>query len=139
HLGTNGFPTVDPNPYPIGEYSKCIPVGFCWYRYADLNMIWDDDAGSPWSFYKTSNNESNKDQEEVINNEFKIYPNPVLTGQLTIEGEGITKVEIFDMQGRLLISQNRTQNLSLEKLSKGLYQVILTTESDKFFETIFKL
>ncbi|MGB1004849.1 MAG: T9SS type A sorting domain-containing protein, partial [Salibacteraceae bacterium] len=81
--------------------------------------------------------------EEYINKpvaelDVKIYPNPT-TGHLNIEGKGITKVEVFDMQGRLLILQNRNQNLSLEKVSKGLYQVILTTESGKFFKTIFKL
>ncbi|MGB1004764.1 MAG: T9SS type A sorting domain-containing protein [Salibacteraceae bacterium] len=68
----------------------------------------------------------------------KIYPNPT-TGQLTIEGEGITKVEIFDMQGKLLLSQPHKLQLYLGFLSKGLYHIRLTTPTGFYYESISKM
>jgi hypothetical protein len=139
-MGASGFANTDPNPGPITEYTNNIPVGFCWYRYADLNMIWDDDAGTPWSFQKTNNEDSNEDQEEVFKtNEFKFYPNPTSTGQLTIEGEGITAVEIFDIHGRLLLTQSNSLNINVSHLSIGLYQIRLSTKAGYFFKTISKI
>ncbi|MGB1004850.1 MAG: T9SS type A sorting domain-containing protein [Salibacteraceae bacterium] len=68
----------------------------------------------------------------------KIYPNPT-TGHLNIEGEGITKVEIFNMQGKLLLSQPHKFQLNLGFLSNGLYHIRLTTPTGFYYESISKM
>ncbi|MGB0392225.1 MAG: T9SS type A sorting domain-containing protein, partial [Salibacteraceae bacterium] len=139
-LGNSGFANTDPNPGPISEYSNNIPVGYCWYRYADLNMIWNTSAGTPWAFYKTNETNSKfNDEEEIKNNDFTIYPNPVSSEPLTIEGEGILRVEIFDIQGHKLLSQINGLNIDVSKLPSGLFQVRIITNNGYFIKTISKI
>lgn len=58
---------------------------------------------------------------------FKVYPNPS-SGEFSIDVPSKNyQIEVFDMQGRLIVSQKNTPTFSLE--AKGNYSVRITTPS----------
>jgi PKD repeat protein len=75
-----------------------------------------------------------------------LYPNPVtdnLTIDLsTVKNEDVT-VEIFDMSGKLLMSENNQNGslivLKMTDLSNGLYQVKLTSSTAQIMKRISKM
>ncbi len=71
--------------------------------------------------------------DDFTNNSFKLYPNPsneVITIQS--ETELINSIQIFDLNGRLIISENKTskqsQTIDVSKFSKGIYLVEVISE-----------
>lgn len=71
--------------------------------------------------------------EEIGVNDVWIYPNPT-TGKLLISNSNprnrITSMEVLDLQGRLLISDNQSgiSQVDLSKLRQGIYLIRLETE-----------
>ena len=63
---------------------------------------------------------------ETTTSSFDIFPNPT-TGEVTIQGEGLNRVEIYDLQGRKLVEYNNVKDhLKINDLSKyesGIYFV----------------
>ncbi len=55
------------------------------------------------------------------NNTISIYPNPT-TGVFTVNGNGITKIEIADVTGKTIIT-SETNNFDLSKENNGIYFV----------------
>ena len=51
-----------------------------------------------------------------------IYPNPA-QNEVTVEGEGITKVQIFDVNGRNVMTSNHDGKIDISSLSTGVYMV----------------
>ncbi|MEX0986000.1 MAG: right-handed parallel beta-helix repeat-containing protein [Bacteroidales bacterium] len=51
---------------------------------------------------------------------FRVYPNPS-TGKMIIEGEGITNVEVYNMQGLMLIKTNEVHDFDLGHFPAGTY------------------
>ncbi len=80
---------------------------------------------------------------ESQNKEIKIYPNPN-NGRFILSSESIienTFIEVFDIQGRLLITYNlnpseREHNIDLSTLSKGIYTIALKTNNQKTFKKL---
>lgn len=67
-----------------------------------------------------------------------IYPNPA-SDVLNIQAEQkITKIEIFDLSGKLLISKYNKENINISNLSKGIYIIkihtLLGTSNSKFIK-----
>jgi hypothetical protein len=65
--------------------------------------------------------------------ELNIYPNPA-TGPVNIEftGNGNTLIELFDVVGKLLYSENSMMNkivIDLSNFQSGLYQIKITSEA----------
>jgi hypothetical protein len=72
-------------------------------------------------------------EQEVAENQIKIYPNPASDNQqITIESSSkITKVLIFDTQGKLCKAIENSSSFSSSKLEKGIYLVRIELESGK--------
>lgn len=72
--------------------------------------------------------------ENISNEHISIYPNPA-SEKVFIEANGITRIALMDMQGRIIFSSmefeyangNRNYTLDLSKYSKGMYFVQVTT------------
>ena len=58
----------------------------------------------------------------VNNINVSIYPNPA-SDKLNIEGEGIQMVEMFDLNGRSVLTSQRAGQIDLSNLSEGVYVV----------------
>jgi len=68
---------------------------------------------------------------DLQNNSHKIYPNPT-TGYVTISGEGLSNVEIYDIQGRLLAQYNNVKEklqINVNNYDNGIYLVRLYSEN----------
>ena len=68
---------------------------------------------------------------DINHNEFVIYPNPT-TGNFTVSGEGLNHIEIYDVQGRLLLTHpaNLTPQTSINvsQFVGGIYFVKMYSE-----------
>ncbi|QBZ96615.1 S8 family serine peptidase [Flavobacterium sangjuense] len=87
------------------------------------------------------------DQEDLANNNFSrdqilVYPNPVNDLLHINNASSITKYELYDIQGRLIKSENLTNqnsiNIDTFMLIKGVYMLNLITENGSFVEKIVK-
>lgn len=93
---------------------------------ADHSYGREADGAEAWvTFETTTPNASNAGgvimnvADHSQNSTFKAYPNPVSTGVLNFSET--VDVELFDATGKLLIKQNRANNLNVNSLSSGLY------------------
>ena len=80
--------------------------------------------------------------DEISSSEIKIYPNPT-NNVLKIESEAqnIVQVEIYDIYGQLIITnepKNRTSEINLANLNKGLYIVKIYFNNSIISRTIIK-
>jgi hypothetical protein len=77
---------------------------------------------------------------------YKLYPNPS-NGQITIEGEGLTSIEVMDLTGNIILinklsSQSQIANgiaktnVDLSNQPKGIYMVRLTSEKTTVIERV---
>lgn len=81
----------------------------------------------PNGFYK--NNEEGMNVIDSSLAQLTIYPNPAST-VFYVDGKDISKVEIYDLAGRLVRSVSNISNgISVNELSKGIY--IVRIQSDK--------
>jgi len=73
--------------------------------------------------------------------EAKVYPNPT-TGFVTIQlaqNESIRKIEIIDMLGKIVVSQNSSSNtIDLETLHSGIYFIKAFADEKVFLKKIIK-
>ncbi|MFH2142670.1 MAG: T9SS type A sorting domain-containing protein [Bacteroidota bacterium] len=65
-------------------------------------------------------------QEYENNCEINIFPNPT-TGKISIQAEGIKKIEVMDMNGRLMYTGNKVE-VNLSNYQKGIFIVKVITE-----------
>ena len=66
----------------------------------------------------------------IADNKFQIFPNPT-NGKVTIEGNGLTRVELFDIQGRKLseyLNVNERLDIDINNFDNGIYLVKLYSE-----------
>ena len=66
-----------------------------------------------------------------------IYPNPT-TGKLTIEAEGVTKVEVFDYAGRLAATFVNTNQLDISQLPSGTYSLRISLQKGSTVRRVIK-
>jgi len=72
------------------------------------------------------------DINDLQGSSHKIYPNPT-TGFVTISGEGLSNVEIYDIQGRLLVQYNHINEklqINVNHLNNGIYFVKMYSETN---------
>lgn len=159
--GRNAFTTYyfqDQEPLPVGETfyvgwrqidEDRMTVGFDMNHDNSDKIFWSVDGGNDWknsSFkgslmirpiinsnlnYLLDIEEHSKDdlEKEVIT----IYPNPV-GDWLNIETSEVFKVEITDLNGRLLLKGNTTDRVNTSSLSAGMYLVHFK-DNDQIIET----
>jgi len=74
-------------------------------------------------------------ENELVNQKQFIFPNPT-TGFLTIPYEGIKKVVVTDLNGRILKSLTiNTKNVSLSDLNNGTYILTILSDKEQIFST----
>ena len=66
---------------------------------------------------------------EFANNSISLYPNPANDVLNISSSNSITKIEVFDMQGRNVASNNNASNVNVAALGKGAYIVIVELEN----------
>lgn len=66
-----------------------------------------------------------------------VYPNPA-TDVINITGDDIEQISVYDINERKLISSDSTTSLSIHKLAKGTYLVIVKTSNDETTHKIMK-
>jgi hypothetical protein len=75
-------------------------------------------------------------------NEFvRIYPNPVDDFLKITDGQAIGRFELFDMQGRLLVSENissGTYELNVSRFPKGAYIVRIISAGKSYTKGLIK-
>ena len=66
--------------------------------------------------------------KETAESRIKVYPNPT-TGAVTILGEDIAEVQVYNMLGQTVATFGRSNTLELSDLPKGIYLLRLTSEN----------
>ncbi len=93
----------------------------------------DCDPAPPVSSRRTCNGTIIVASEEVVPARFHIYPNPSVSGNVTLEADGkIETVQVIDLMGRIVAIHKmpivaETVQLNLNLPSSGLYFVKITT------------
>lgn len=118
------------------DFSKCIlkvPVGSA-ASYAKANQ-WRDFTKIV-EFKKIVNGLNN----ELMNEQLKLYPNPVIDKFEISNFEGNCLINLMDLNGRLLISRKVMQNepVYIDTLPAGIYVLKLTTSNGVSVQKIVK-
>ena len=75
---------------------------------------------------------------DVVNPEgMSIYPNPT-SGKLTIVGEGVTKVEVFDQNGRIADTFLNANEVDISHLPTGAYTLRITLHNGTAVKRVIK-
>ncbi|MCR5659646.1 MAG: T9SS type A sorting domain-containing protein, partial [Bacteroidales bacterium] len=59
---------------------------------------------------------------------FAVWPNPT-KGLLHIEGEGILKVELYNLHGQRLLRKENADNIDLNDVEKGVYFLVISDKN----------
>ena len=70
--------------------------------------------------------------------DFIVYPNPVKNTLHIESDENINKAEIFDMQGKMVVTDENANEINVSALPKGSYLVRITTEKGVSTRTFVK-
>jgi hypothetical protein len=103
----------------------------------------DCDPAPPVSARRLCNGTVVVGSEEVVRAEFKVYPNPSVSGNIAIEAdEKIESIRVTDMVGRVVDSrkmaiQSENVQLTLQNVQSGIYFIQVTT-TDKLVVTWIK-
>lgn len=73
---------------------------------------------------------------ENHDNSISVYPNPA-TNMVNVMGEGIQKVQVLDMNGRVLMNEDGGQ-INISKLATGMYLLRVVTEDGIHMEKLIK-
>jgi hypothetical protein len=77
-------------------------------------------------------------QTALKNGELKVYPNPAsnqLSVELTNEIQGTIVIEIYDINGKLVLNQllnakQKSQNIDISTVKKGIYNLRVKANDD---------
>ena len=104
-----------------------------WNCDATLGCIDPEDGSGSYTSYNDCINDCNTTSIESIEiQQLKIFPNPVNNTLNIICEKDITKIEIYDVLGRIIISkENPSNHISVEELKSGLYTISVTFKNNK--------
>ena len=75
--------------------------------------------------------------DNIENNSVSVYPTPA-NSVLTVEGEGIHSVQMFDASGRTVLSRNNGGKIDISGLASGIYVVRVTTTNGISIKKVVK-
>ncbi|MCL1943871.1 MAG: endo-1,4-beta-xylanase [Candidatus Azobacteroides sp.] len=82
--------------------------------------------------------ESAASQKNIFHDEeIEIYPNPA-TSYLIVKGNGVKRMDIYDISGKRLMTQYNDGYINIERLEKGVYLLKVETESGTVGKKILK-
>ena len=103
-----------------GFAGQTIRIAFRHHNIRDMYWMLIDDIKV------TAGNTANIDGVENTN--VALYPNPV-TNILNIEAQGIQEVNVMDVNGRTVMTEQNTNRIDMSNLANGVYFVrVITTE-----------
>ena len=70
-------------------------------------------------------------------NSINLFPNPA-TSAVSIEGENISLVMIYDVNGKLIVKSTQKQ-IDISTLSKGVYSVVIVSEKNRSVKKLLKM
>ncbi|MBP5526862.1 MAG: T9SS type A sorting domain-containing protein [Bacteroidales bacterium] len=113
--------------HPYQQHSTATITRSCDYRVAVADSRGHKDTADVHIDVRPRTNDIPDDQQ--VTAEVSIYPNPT-DGEMNIEADGITHVEVFDAQGRRVFSRrcnSDCRTLNICPLPAGLYTVRVIT------------
>jgi hypothetical protein len=104
---------------------------------------------SPWAAVASSGCSANVYNylETLSNDNFpinddryiKIFPNPSKSILQIKNTSKIDKITVFDSLGKVILTQSQNNNeINVEKLTKGIYLIEISTENEKFYRKFIK-
>lgn len=76
--------------------------------------------------------------DQLASLKFALYPNPATEFINILSDKLIEKVEIYDLNGRLLKNSNKVQNICISALETGTYLIKVTINGNAITEQFFK-
>ena len=70
-------------------------------------------------------------------NSINLFPNPA-TSIVSIEGENISLVMIYDVNGKLIVGSTKKQ-IDISTFSKGVYSVVVISEKNRSVKKLVKM
>ena len=74
---------------------------------------------------------------EVESNEVVIYPNPT-KGRVRVAAEGVTRIEVYNVNGQLVNTVSGSTEVDLSKLPAGVYTMRVRTHRTTFVRRVIK-
>lgn len=96
-------------------------------------------SGCPLSVFNYLTTLSNNDFSINSDNNIKVFPNPSSTIFKIVSDTNIDKTTIFDTLGKEILTQTQNNSeVNIEKLSKGMYIIEITSENEKIYKKLIK-
>lgn len=143
-LPSNGWISAATNPFVV---TGLPPVNGCYVFF--VRSVCSTTDVSSWIAIGSSSctlNEfnylatlSNNDFSINSDNNIKIFPNPSSSIFKIVSDTNIDKITIFDTLGKEILTQSQNNNeVNIEKLSKGIYLIEITSENEKIYKKLIK-
>src|SRR5690554_2031089 len=97
----------------------------------DAAAEWNNDSANPCVPIVVGIN-------DLILNRVKIYPNPAKETLYILSDVEVLEVELFNIEGRLILKQNHSDAISIGHLPGGIYQVVIFTDNGVYTEKMIK-
>lgn len=141
-LPSNGWVTASTNPFVYVGLPPGCNVFF-------VRSVCSATDVSPWTAVASSGcpinitnylaTLSNNDFSINNDNNIKVFPNPSSTIFKIVSNTNIDKITIFDTLGKEILTQTQNNNeVNIEKLSKGIYLIEITSENEKVYKKLIK-
>jgi polyhydroxybutyrate depolymerase len=122
------------------ELYKIIGGGHTWPFTFPIGVTNQDFNASEkiWLFfrkYRLNQLVGINEQENISN--VTIYPNPA-SNSITVEAENISIIEIFDLDGSLIVRSDKKQ-IDVSDLAKGVYSVVIISPKGRSVKKLIKL
>lgn len=125
-----------------------LPPSYDCYAFFVRSVCSDTDV-SPWlavgslgcstNVYDYLATLSNDNFQIDDNSNIKIFPNPSKSILQIKNTSNIDRISIFDSLGKVILMQTQNNNeINLEKLSKGIYLIEVSTENEKVYRKFIK-
>ncbi len=133
HASFTDVATYTESDFSIGAVTSLKTINLSAYNgqqiYIAFVMIQDD--GDNW-YIDNVNVTGTLGIPEFQNNlDLSIYPNPTNNFVNIVTTESIEKIEIYDILGKIVKTQNKAVNVDLSDLPEGLYALKVTTINGK--------
>ncbi len=111
-----------------GYDNVCDPTAFSRETCNSTNLVIDP-----------SNQKREFSNTEITISEVEIYPNPVTDNLMVNANSTINKIEVYDLNGKLIKLKLASNNIDISKIENGIYLVKITTEEGVSTERIQKI
>lgn len=123
------------------EFYKIIGGGHTWPGSPFIIGVTNQDFNASekiWLFFRKYKLNQFVGISELPNaNKINLFPNPA-TSIITIDGENISSVTIYDVNGKLVLETKQKQ-MDVSALAKGVYSVVVISNNNKNVKKLVKM